>query len=212
VLQQSLFTSPREFLADGAILLRGFAEAEAAALIDSITQIAEAAPFRHLITPGGHRMSVAMTNCGTAGWVSDRTGYRYDPFDPTTGRMWPDMPESFLSLARRAAAEGGFADFRPNVCLINRYEVGSRLTLHQDHDERDLKHPIVSVSLGLPAIFLFGGLRRADKPVRILVENGDVAVWGGPARLTYHGVDRLAAGFHTLTGPYRFNLTFRRSV
>jgi alkylated DNA repair protein (DNA oxidative demethylase) len=209
---RSLFTNPREGLADGAILLRSFAESEAASLVDSITKIAEAAPFRHLITPGGHRMSVAMTNCGTAGWVSDRTGYRYDAFDPTTGRMWPEMPDSFLALARRAAMEGGFADFRPDVCLINRYEAGARLTLHQDHDERDLSDPIVSVSLGLPAIFLFGGLRRADKPVRIPVENGDVAVWGGPARLTYHGVDRLAAGIHPLTGPYRFNLTFRRSM
>lgn len=209
---RSLFTSPREVLADGAILLRGFAEIEAAALVDSITKIAEAAPFRHLITPGGHRMSVAMTNCGTAGWVSDRTGYRYDAFDPTTGGIWPEMPESFLALARRAATEGGFEDFKPDVCLINRYEAGARLTLHQDHDERDLSDPIVSVSLGLPAIFLFGGLRRSDKPFRILVENGDVAVWGGPARLTYHGVDRMAAGSHPLTGPYRFNLTFRRSV
>jgi alkylated DNA repair protein (DNA oxidative demethylase) len=192
--------------------LRGFAESEAAALVDSIAKIAEAAPFRHLITPGGYRMSVAMTNCGTAGWVSDRTGYRYDGFDPTTGTMWPHMPECFQRLAERAAAKCGFTDFRSDVCLINRYEAGSRLTLHQDRDERDLRQPIVSVSLGLPAIFLFGGLRRADKPVRILVENGDVAVWGGPARLFYHGVDRLTAGTHPLTGPYRFNLTFRRSV
>lgn len=212
VPSRHLFMDSREVLADGAVLLRRFAEAEAASLVDSIMKIAEAAPFRHLITPGGHRMSAAMTNCGTAGWVSDRTGYRYDAFDPTTGRMWPDMPESFLTLARRAAAEGGFADFRPDVCLINRYEAGARLTLHQDRDERDLSDPIVSVSLGLPAVFLFGGLRRSDKPARILVENGDVAVWGGPARLTYHGVDRLPAGTHPLTGPYRFNLTFRRSM
>ena len=207
----NLFANPREVLAEGAVLLRGYAEAEAPALVDSIMKIAEAAPFRHLITPGGYRMSVAMTNCGEAGWVSDRTGYRYDACDPTTGRTWPAMPESFLALARRTALEGGFADFTPDVCLINRYEAGSRLTMHQDHDERDMKDPIVSVSLGLPAKFLFGGLRRADRPRRILVENGDVAVWGGPARLTYHGVDRLAAGSHPLTGPYRFNLTFRRS-
>jgi len=209
---RSLFNSSREILADGAILLRKFAEIEAPALVDSIAKIAEAAPFRHLITPGGYRMSVAMTNCGSAGWVSDRTGYRYDAFDPQTGSMWPEMPEAFLALAHRAATEGGFANFRPDVCLINRYEAGSRLTMHQDHDERDLREPIVSVSLGLSAKFLFGGLRRADKPQRFLVENGDVAVWGGPARLTYHGVDRLAAGNHPLTGPYRFNLTFRRSV
>jgi len=206
---RNLFSTPREVLADGAILLRGFAEAEAAALVDSIAKIAEDAPFRHLIVPGGHRMSVAMTNCGTAGWFSDRTGYRYVPCDPTTGRPWPVMPEHFLKLAQRAASEGGFADYRPDVCLINRYEAGARLTLHQDHDERDLRAPIVSVSLGLPATFLFGGLRRADKPARIHVENGDVAVWGGPARLTYHGVDRLPAGTHRFTGAYRFNLTFR---
>lgn len=208
---RSLFSSTRKVLADGAVLLRAFVE-EPAALVDSIAKIAEIAPFRHLIVPSGHRMSVAMTNCGAAGWVSDRTGYRYDAFDPTTGKMWPEMPQHFLTLARRAAEEAGFKEFRPDVCLINRYEAGARLTLHQDHDERDLNDPIVSVSLGLPATFLFGGLRRADKPQRILVENGDVAVWGGPARLTYHGVDKLPAGWHPLTGSYRFNLTFRRST
>jgi alkylated DNA repair protein (DNA oxidative demethylase) len=209
---RSLFTSSREVLADGAILLRGFAESEAGALVDIIQKIAEATPFRHLITPGGHRMSVAMTNCGDVGWVSDRSGYRYDAIDPESGKKWPQMPESFLSLARRAAAEGGFADFRPDACLINRYEAGTRLTLHQDRDEGDMTQPIVSVSLGLPAKFLFGGFRRADKPQRFLVENGDVAVWGGPARLIYHGVDRLPPGCHPLTGPYRFNLTFRSAL
>jgi alkylated DNA repair protein (DNA oxidative demethylase) len=180
--------------------------------VNLITTIAEAAPFRHMVTPSGHQMSVAMTNSGAAGWVSDHTGYRYDAVDPTTGKRWPDMPESFLVLAQRAAAEAGFADFTPDVCLINRYEAGTRLTLHQDRDERDLSQPIVSVSLGLPAVFLFGGLRRSDATVRILVENGDVAVWGGPARLIYHGVNRLAAGTHPLTGLYRFNLTFRKST
>jgi DNA oxidative demethylase len=211
MMSRRLFTSSREVLSDGAVLLRGFAEAQAAELVNTITKIAEAAPFRHWITPGGHRMSVAMTNCGTAGWISDRTGYRYDACDPATGSMWPEMPESFLTLARGAAAECGFSDFTPDGCLINRYEAGTRLTLHQDRDERDLSAPIVSVSLGLPATFLFGGLRRADKPSRFLVENGDVAVWGGPARLIYHGVDRLAAGVHSLTGSFRFNLTFRKS-
>jgi DNA oxidative demethylase len=209
---RGLFTTPREILADGAVLLRRFAEKEVAGLVDAIAKIAEAAPFRHLITPGGHRMTVAMTNCGTVGWVSDRSGYRYDPVDPASGRTWPAMPGSFLTLAQRAANEGGFSDFHPDVCLINRYETGARLTLHQDHDERDLKDPIVSVSLGLPAVFLFGGLRRSDKTTRIWLESGDVAVWGGPARLTYHGVDRLEAGDHPLTGNYRFNLTFRRSA
>jgi len=180
--------------------------------VESIARIAEASPFRHLIVPGGHRMSVAMTNCGSSGWVSDRAGYRYDPCDPETGAPWPEMPELFLSLARRAAEEAGFLNFNSDVCLINRYEAGARLTLHQDRDELDMTKPIVSVSLGLSAKFLFGGLRRSDKPARILVESGDVAVWGGPARLTYHGVDRLPAGSHPLTGPYRFNLTFRRAM
>jgi len=211
-MKRSLFTTPREHLADGAFLLRGFAETDSASLVDSIAKIAEAAPFRHFITPGGRRMSVAMTNCGTAGWVSDRSGYRYDSLDPATGRMWPEMPESFVRLAERSAAEAGFADFTPDVCLINRYEPDTRLTLHQDRDERDFTAPIVSVSLGLPAIFLFGGFRRGDRPLRILVESGDVAVWGGPARLRYHGVDTLAAGTHPLTGSYRFNLTFRRAL
>jgi alkylated DNA repair protein (DNA oxidative demethylase) len=153
-----------------------------------------------------------MTNCGTAGWVSDESGYRYDPIDPDTGRHWPAMPLPFLDTARRAAAVAGFEDFTPDACLINRYEPGARLTLHQDRNERDFAAPIVSVSLGLPAIFLFGGRTRKDRPRRIRLESGDIVVWGGPARLAFHGVAPLAEGEHPLTGRSRINLTFRKAL
>jgi alkylated DNA repair protein (DNA oxidative demethylase) len=200
----------REPLEDGAVVLHGFAAAEVAALVGEIAAIAEAAPFRHLVVPGGHTMSVAMTNCGRTGWVSDRTGYRYDPIDPSSGRNWPAMPERFLALARRAAAEGGFAGYDPDACLINRYAAGAKLGLHQDRDENDPVAPIVSVSLGLPCTFLWGGKRRSDPVRRMRLESGDVAVWGGPARFIYHGVAPLKAGDHPLTGDVRLNLTFRK--
>lgn len=200
-----------EKLADGAVLLRGFAAADAPALLEGIARIAAAAPFRHLVTPGGFRMSVAMTNCGGLGWVSDRRGYRYDPADPETGRPWPAMPAPFAALAARAAEAAGFPGFAPEACLVNRYEPGARLTLHQDRDEGNLAHPIVSVSLGVPATFLFGGAERKDRPRRVRVEHGDVAVWGGPSRLAFHGIDTLKQGHHPLTGALRYNLTFRRA-
>ena len=199
-----------EPLEEGAVLLRGFVAAEAPALIEEVARIAQAAPFRHLVTPGGYTMSVAMTNCGRVGWVSDRKGYRYDPVDPDTGASWPAMPAAFLDLAARAAAEGGFAAYDPDACLINRYAAGSKLGLHQDRDEKDTWAPIVSVSLGLPAVFLWGGKKRGDPVRRLRVENGDVAVWGGPARFVYHGVAPLKDGEHQLTGKLRINLTFRK--
>lgn len=198
-------------LAEGAVLLGGFATAEAAALVAEIARVATAAPFRHLLTPGGRRMSVAMTNCGAFGWVSDRRGYRYQREDPESGRPWPAMPAAFADLAGRAAAAAGFPGYRADACLINRYRPGARLTLHRDEDERDYAAPIVSVSLGLPAIFLWGGARRADRPRRLPLVHGDVVVWGGAARLTYHGILPLAAGDHPLTGDVRLNLTFRRA-
>ena len=205
--------APRdEALGPGAVLLRAFAAAEAEALIGEIEAIAAAAPFRHMETPGGFRMSVAMTNCGAAGWVTDRSGYRYDRHDPETGRPWPAMPPRFRSLAGRAAAAAGFADFVPDSCLINRYAPGSRLTLHQDRNEHDFAAPIVSVSLGLPAVFLFGGGKRTDRPRRLRLESGDVAVWGGPSRLVFHGIDKLAEGLHPQTGACRFNFTFRKAL
>jgi alkylated DNA repair protein (DNA oxidative demethylase) len=201
-----------EPLAEGAVVLRGFARGEAAALLAAVRKVTAAAPFRNMITPGGLRMSVAMTNCGRAGWVTDRRGYRYEAADPMTGRTWPPIPVSFRELAVSAADAAGFAGFEPDACLVNRYEPGTRLSLHRDENERDLSAPIVSVSLGLPAAFLFGGLSRGDRPRRILLESGDVVVWGGPARLTYHGVAPLADGEHSLTGRCRINLTLRRAL
>jgi DNA oxidative demethylase len=201
-----------EQIADGATVLKGFAGTAAPRLIDEIDTVAAAAPFRRMVTPGGKQMSVAMTNCGAAGWVTDRRGYRYDPADPQTGRPWPPMPKTFRSLAKGAAGAAGFADFCPDACLINRYEPGARLTLHQDRDEQDFSQPIVSVSLGLPAVFLFGGERRTGPRRRIRLENGDVVVWGGPARLAFHGIDPLADGEHPLTGRCRINLTFRTAL
>ncbi|HEV7371458.1 DNA oxidative demethylase AlkB [Arenibaculum sp.] len=201
-----------EALGDGAAVLRGFALREAKDILAAVVEVSAAAPFRHMTTPGGYRMSVAMTNCGRAGWVTDRRGYRYACDDPETGRAWPPMPPSFRDLAMRAAAAGGFDGFEPDSCLINRYEPGTRLSLHQDRDERDYAAPIVSVSLGLPAVFLFGGLQRSDRPRRVPLESGDVAVWGGPARLAFHGIMPLAEGHDPLTGRSRINLTFRRAL
>jgi alkylated DNA repair protein (DNA oxidative demethylase) len=201
----------QELMAEGAVLLHGFANSLEDDLIAALHDIVAQAPFRHMHTPGGHQMSVAMTNCGSFGWVTDRTGYRYDPNDPETGRPWPAMPPSFRALAGQAAAEAGFEGFSPEVCLINRYAPGSRMSLHQDKDERDFGAPIVSVSLGLPAIFLFGGLKRSDKTRRFRLEHGDIAVWGGPSRLVFHGVAPLADGEHALTGRQRINLTFRKA-
>jgi alkylated DNA repair protein (DNA oxidative demethylase) len=201
-----------ERLAVGAVVLRGFARREAAALLAAIKKVAAAAPFRNMMTPGGLRMSVAMTNCGLAGWVTDRRGYRYEPADPLTGRAWPPMPVLFRELAAGTANAADFAGFEPDACLINRYEPGTRLSLHRDENERDLAAPIVSVSLGLPAVFLFGGSRRTDRPRRIALESGDVVVWGGPSRLNYHGVAPLPEGDDRLAGRCRFNLTLRQAL
>ena len=201
-----------EQLEPGAFVLRAFALNEAPALLEAIRGVAQAAPFRHMTTARGLNMSVAMTNCGDAGWLSDRSGYRYDAIDPATNRPWPAMPDGFAHLARRAAGAAGFEGFAANACLINRYQPGTRLTLHQDRDEQDFAAPIVSVSLGVPATFLWGGATRTGRPRRVRLEQGDVVVWGGPARLNFHGVDTLREGHHALTGSARFNLTFRRAV
>jgi alkylated DNA repair protein (DNA oxidative demethylase) len=196
-------------LAPGAVLLRAFATE--APLLQDLAAVAAQAPFRHMVTPGGYRMSVAITNCGALGWVTDRTGYRYDPIDPERGRPWPRMPVSFLRLAADAAAQAGFDGFVPDACLINRYLPGARLSLHQDKNERDFGAPIVSVSLGIPAVFLFGGAKRSDRAARVLLEHGDVVVWGGPARMRYHGVLALKPARHPLMGEQRINLTFRKA-
>ncbi|MBV8337029.1 MAG: DNA oxidative demethylase AlkB [Alphaproteobacteria bacterium] len=194
------------------MVLRGFAQNRAPILVAAVAEIAAAAPFRNMITPGGFRMSVAMTNCGRAGWITDRKGYRYEAVDPMTSRAWPPMPKSFRRLAAEAASAAGFANFEPDACLINRYEAGTRLSLHRDENERDLTAPIVSVSLGLPATFLFGGNSRSDRPRRIGLESGDVVIWGGPDRLAYHGVAPLAEGYDPLTGQCRINLTLRKAL
>ena len=193
-------------------MLRGFALPAEAALLDGLQRVVAQAPLRRMVTPGGFTMSVAMTNCGALGWVSDRRGYRYAPRDPDSARPWPAMPQAFERLAVAAAAQAGFPGFAPDACLVNRYEPGARLTLHQDRNERDFGAPIVSVSLGLPADFLFGGLERSERPRRIPLAHGDVVVWGGPARLRHHGVMPVKAGHHPLLGDCRVNLTFRRAA
>jgi len=198
-------------LCPGAMLLRALALPDEPGILAALASITRVAPFRHMVTRGGFRMSVAMSNCGALGWVSDRSGYRYAATDPESGRPWPKMPSEFADLAVRAAALAGFAGFAPDVCLINRYEPGARLALHQDRDERDFDAPIVSVSLGAPAVFLFGGLRRDDKPQRVPLRHGDVVVWGGPARLRYHGVLPIPAGSGSVLGAQRINLTFRQA-
>ncbi len=201
----------QEPLGPGAVLLRKFALPEETPILADLAQVTSQAPLRHMITPGGFRMSVGMSNCGSLGWVTDRSGYRYDPSDPLSGLAWPPMPESFSMLALSAAKAAGFEDFLPDACLINRYEPGAKLSLHQDKDEHDFTQPIVSVSLGIPAVFLFGGMTRSEKTARINLNHGDVAVWGGPARLRYHGILPLKDATHPVLGACRINLTFRKA-
>lgn len=209
-----LFADPapgrRTALGPQACVLHGFALADADALLAGITAIAAQAPFRHLVTPGGHVMQVAMTNCGTHGWCSDRRGYRYDRIDPESGRPWPPLPPAFLQLAADAAREAGFDGYVPDACLVNRYAPGTRLSLHQDRDEDDRVAPIVSVSLGLPATFLFGGFARGDGTVRVPLQHGDVVAWGGVDRMRFHGVLPVRPGQHETVGAQRLNLTFRK--
>lgn len=202
----------QELLAPGAVLLRGFARLHDCVLLNTIEALLAQAPLRHLQTPGGYTMSVAMSNCGALGWTSDVHGYRYAARDPLTHRPWPAMPACFLELAQKAAAQAGYADFQPTACLINAYVPGAKLSLHQDKDELDLSAPIVSVSLGLPAVFLFGTPHRSDRPHRHRLVHGDVVVWGGPFRLAFHGVAALAEGDHALLGRRRLNLTFRSAA
>ena len=212
-MQADLFaTAPaREVIEDGAVLLRGFAAPLEAALLAGVRAVTAAAPFRHLTTPGGHVMSVAMSNCGAAGWTSDRRGYRYTPADPQTGLPWPQMPGVFLALAEDAGRQAGYPGFAPDACLINRYVPGAKMSLHQDRDEGDLAAPIVSISLGLPAIFLWGGRSRADRPRRIPLGRGDVVVWGGATRLNFHGVLPLPRGEQLAFSGQRINITFRKT-
>jgi alkylated DNA repair protein (DNA oxidative demethylase) len=211
-MMPDLFAEPREAMAPGAVLLRGYALPRETELLAAIEAVAAEAPFRHMMTPGGFTMSVAMTTCGSAGWVTDRKGYRYSRTDPLSGKAWPPMPASFRALATEAAKEAGYAAFQPDSCLINRYEPGTKLSLHQDQDEQDYSQPIVSVSLGLPANFLFGGPERGDPTAKFPLQHGDIAVWGGPSRLFFHGVASLKDGAHPRLGRKRINLTFRRAL
>lgn len=199
----------RQDLAPGAVLLRGRALAQAPALLAAAEGVVAQAALRHWLTPGGRRMAVAMTNCGPLGWVSDALGYRYQATDPLSGLPWPALPPVIAELAVAVAEEAGYPGFRPDACLVNRYLPGTPLSLHQDRDEQDLRQPIVSISLGLPAVFLFGGLSRSDRPARWPLQHGDVLVWGGPSRLAFHGVQALAPGRHPLLGEQRINLTLR---
>jgi alkylated DNA repair protein (DNA oxidative demethylase) len=209
-MQPALFDAPEPSIAPGVVLLRGYAQADADALVAAVARIAAAAPFRQMVTPGGFTMSAALTNCG-AGWISDRKGYRYSDINPQTGKAWPEIPALFSALARRAAAASGYPDFIPDACIINRYIPGARMSLHQDSQEKPLDAPVVSVSLGLSATFLWGGMARAGRPQRILLHHGDVIVWGGPSRLNFHGIAPLKPGSHPRVGAQRFNLTFRKA-
>jgi alkylated DNA repair protein (DNA oxidative demethylase) len=202
----------RQDLGPGAVLLRGRALPVERPILAAIDAIVAKSPFRRMVTPGGFAMSVAMTNCGAAGWITDRRGYRYDPHDPLSGLPWPPMPDLFVRLATAAAADAGFRGFVPDSCLINCYEPGARLSLHQDRNERDFGQPIVSVSLGLPATFQFGGCRRESRPMAVRLRHGDVAVWGGVSRLAYHGILALKDGEHPAVGRRRLNLTLRKAL
>jgi alkylated DNA repair protein (DNA oxidative demethylase) len=200
-----------ETIGEGAVVLRRFASAGAPAVLEAIERVTAQVPLRQMQTPGGHTMSAAMACCGTWGWVTDRRGYRYQQTDPLTDRPWPDMPHVLQELARSAAEQAGYPNFQPDACLINRYLPGAKMGLHQDKDETDFSQPIVSVSLGSPIIFQFGGDRRSDRPQKVPLEHGDVVVWGGTSRLRYHGVLTLKSVEHPLTGACRYNLTFRKA-
>jgi alkylated DNA repair protein (DNA oxidative demethylase) len=213
VTQQPLLPRAElESIGPQAVLLPQFVVAEAALLCAQVEELLLTSPWRHMQTPGGQRMSVAMTNCGRTGWVSDRAGYRYQSIDPCSGRRWPAMPCSWSKLAASAATRAGFTRFEPDACLVNRYEPGARLSLHQDRNERDYSAPVVSVSLGVPAVFLFGGEHRDDPVQRVALFHGDVVVWGGSQRLAFHGIQPLSDGMHPDTGRCRINLTFRRAL
>lgn len=200
-----------ERIGPSAFILRGFALPYVDKLLLAIARIEAAAPFRNMVTPGGFTMSVALTNCGQLGWTTDRRGYRYTDIDPGSQQPWPTMPLAFARLAREAAAAAGFAEFEPDACLVNRYLPGSRMSLHQDKNERDLSAPVVSVSLGMTATFLFGGHQRADKAFKVPLHHGDIAVWGGEDRLRYHGVMPINDVPHPLLGSQRINFTFRKA-
>jgi alkylated DNA repair protein (DNA oxidative demethylase) len=200
-----------DVLGPRAFVLRAFALPFVEKLLAAIAVLEQASPFRQMVTPGGFTMSVALTNCGALGWTTDRCGYRYTRLDPDNNRPWPAMPDVFARLANEAAHTAGFEDFRPDACLVNRYTPGARLSRHQDKNEHDFDAPIVSVSLGMTATFLFGGPQRTDKTAKVPLCHGDVAVWGAQDRLRYHGVMPLKDDPHPLLGSRRISLTFRKA-
>lgn len=195
-----------------AVLFPARAQHQDTDILSWIHAVEAVAPFRTMTTPRGLPMKAAITNAGTVGWVSDRHGYRYSAVDPMTGKPWPVLNDDVVNLVCQAAGDAGFPGFRPDVCLINRYDVGAGMGAHRDEDEQDFSAPIVSISLGLPARFFFGGLERTGPTVAVPLAHGDVLVWGGPDRLRYHGVRPLKPGSHPLTGSRRFNLTFRKAL
>ena len=195
-----------EEVTPGAVLMRGLALPQDREFLAAVDTITAAAPVHHAVTPSGLPMGVMVTDCGDSRAFANR----WDPANPTHKRVWPPMPVVLRDFAIRCAVRAGFPKFRPDACHINQYEAGIKLGLHQDRHECDMTQPIVSVSFGLECVFLFGGLQRMDKPRHILLEHGDVFVWGGPARMCFHGVQPLKPGSHPLTGPYRINLTFRK--
>jgi len=209
-MQPGFFDAPEASIDAGVVLFRDRALRHAEALMAAVATIAAAAPFQHMVTPGGFTMSAALTNCG-AGWISDRKGYRYSEINPQTGKPWPAIPALGARLASEAAAAAGYPDFIPDACIINRYVPGARMSLHTDSQEKALDAPVVSISLGLSATFLWGGRARSDRPRRIALHHGDVLVWGGPSRLNFHGIAPLKPGVHPTVGAQRFNLTFRRA-
>lgn len=211
-LLANLNAGERERLGPGSWILRGFALPDVDAVLAAIATVTDASPPRHMVTPGGHAMSAALTNCGPLGWVSDRRGYRYSALDPVTGQPWPAMPPALRKLAVEAAAQAGYPGFRPDACLVNHYAVGARMGLHQDKDERDIAAPIVSMSLGMAATFLFGGEARGDATRRVRLEHGDVVIWGGVDRLRYHGIAPVRGHAHPQLGEQRINLTFRTAA
>jgi len=190
----------------GATLMRGLAQAQDGEFLEAMQGVLSAAPLHHATTPTGLPMGVMVSDCGTP----EAFRRRWDPANPAVRQMWPPMPRALLDFSLRCAVRAGFPLFRPDTCHVNRYQAGTKLGLHQDRHECDMSQPIVSVSFGLECVFLLGGLERTDSPKRILLEHGDVIVWGGPSRMRFHGVQPLKPGHHPLTGPYRYNLTFRK--
>lgn len=198
-------------IAEGAYWLRGHALPAADLLWAELRKHFATYPPQQMFTPMGYKMSVRSTSMGDAAWVGTKKGYGYASIDTAINQALPPLPSTFLSLANHAATEAGYNDFTPDSCLINCYDIGSKMGLHQDKDERDFNQPIVSVSLGIPATFLFGGAKRSDKPTQIPLTHGDVVVWGGASRLFYHGVQTIKPNKHPLLGELRCNLTFRKA-